>query len=396
MKNLLFRAGAKLQRTWFTGLERFGCVPGKKDLPSALAAGLLLPNDIFDDSFSQKFQHAHPAETREILTTAESVITLGQTEIPWHRDPRSGHRWNPKTFYADIRYGRPPGADVKGPWELSRCQHLLVLGQAYRLTGDEKYAEAFVHHISDWIEKNPVRRGVNWVSPMEAALRAFSWLFVREFFRGSPRLTADFEKKLIASLHDHGMQIDRHIEHGGQSSTNHYLANLLGLAIIGQALSRTDWISFAHVEWQKEILEQTYDDGFAYEASTAYHRLDTEMAFFMLRLFEKSNLPIEPFVRDRVHKMFGVVSRLCDAAGLVPLIGDNDSGRICTLRRREDADQRYLLAWGATLFNDGALKMPFDADASDVLWLFGFSGMAVHQNLSTKGPAEPEKQIRQA
>jgi uncharacterized heparinase superfamily protein len=91
--------------------------------------------------------------------------------------------------------------------------------------------------------------------------------------------------------------------------------------------------------------------------------------------------------------MFGVVSRLCDAAGLVPLIGDNDSGRICTLRRREDADQRYLLAWGATLFNDGALKMPFDADASDVLWLFGFSGMAVHQNLSTKGPVEPSDSV---
>ena len=39
--------------------------------------------------------------------------------------------------------------NVKVPWELSRCQHFTALGQAYWLTGDERYAREFVdgvHH----------------------------------------------------------------------------------------------------------------------------------------------------------------------------------------------------------------------------------------------------------
>jgi len=35
-------------------------------------------------------------------------------------------------------------ADVKVPWELSRHQHFVTLGQAFVLTGDEKYAREFV------------------------------------------------------------------------------------------------------------------------------------------------------------------------------------------------------------------------------------------------------------
>ena len=34
--------------------------------------------------------------------------------------------------------------DVKVPWELSRCQHFPLLGQAYWLTGDERYAREYV------------------------------------------------------------------------------------------------------------------------------------------------------------------------------------------------------------------------------------------------------------
>ena len=54
------------------------------------------------------------------------------------------------------------GVDVKVPWELSRFQHLNILGQAYVLTRDNKYAEEFADQITDWIKNNPVCFGVNW------------------------------------------------------------------------------------------------------------------------------------------------------------------------------------------------------------------------------------------
>ena len=58
--------------------------------------------------------------------------------IDWQADLKSGEKWN-KTFFRKI--GHIPGADIKMPWELGRCQHLLWLGEAYLLTGEKKYPQ---------------------------------------------------------------------------------------------------------------------------------------------------------------------------------------------------------------------------------------------------------------
>ena len=66
-------------------------------------------------------------------------VSLGPS-LPWHSDFKTGREW-PLQYSPDIDYAeldRP--TDVKVPWELSRCQHFTVLGEAYWLTRDERYA----------------------------------------------------------------------------------------------------------------------------------------------------------------------------------------------------------------------------------------------------------------
>ncbi len=59
----------------------------------------------------------------------------------------------------DIAYVNPRDAsDVKVPWELSRLQWLMPAGQAYLLSGDERYAEAVRAVLEDWIDAEPLRR----------------------------------------------------------------------------------------------------------------------------------------------------------------------------------------------------------------------------------------------
>jgi len=65
--------------------------------------------------------------------------------LDWHIDFKSGYRWNPKTYYRDIKYGHRLGVDVKVPWELSRFQHLTTLGEAYFLSKNEKYVKVRRH-----------------------------------------------------------------------------------------------------------------------------------------------------------------------------------------------------------------------------------------------------------
>ena len=91
-------------------------------------------------------------------------VALGAT-IDWHRDFKSGYRWNPELCFLDVAHGHEAGVDIKVPWELSRGHHLVLLAQATLLTGDHKYARECLRQLSSWIEANPTGYGVNWACP---------------------------------------------------------------------------------------------------------------------------------------------------------------------------------------------------------------------------------------
>ena len=106
--------------------------------------------------------------------------------IDWHRDPVSGLGWDPSTHHVDLVAVRGDGSDVKWPWELSRCQHLPVLGLASRCASlllapaaasalRARCAVEAAAEIDDWIERNPRGLGVNWSCTMDVAIRAFNW-----------------------------------------------------------------------------------------------------------------------------------------------------------------------------------------------------------------------------
>lgn len=91
----------------------------------------------------------------------------------WHADWRTGHRWPLEESVAVL--AGPPGTDVKRPWEVARFHHGLRLAQAYRLTREPRYAEAFSQQVLHWLRNNPYPRGIHWAMPMEVALRAVNW-----------------------------------------------------------------------------------------------------------------------------------------------------------------------------------------------------------------------------
>src|SRR5262245_48970324 len=60
--------------------------------------------------------------------------------VDWHLDPLTGRR-SPSVHWSliDTLDGDALG-DARLIWELNRHQWLIVLGQAYRMTGDERFA----------------------------------------------------------------------------------------------------------------------------------------------------------------------------------------------------------------------------------------------------------------
>ncbi len=302
-------------------------------------------------------------------------------EMDWHRDFKSGYRWNPRTFSRRVRYGDVPGVDVKVPWELSRFQHLATLGKAYWCAGGDRYAAEFVAQVTHWIAQNPPQFGVNWACTMDIAIRAFNWLWGYALFRHAPQITPAFRRLFAGSLLAHGRHIMQNLERGADgTSSNHYLADLTGLAGLGIACpifrEAEAWRRFALDELCREMERQVHPDGGDYESSIPYHRLVTEMFLAVALLCQKNDTVLPGFFRQRLERMLEFALWYTKPNGLAPQVGDNDDGRLHILAdygTGDPRDHRHLLATGGAFFARDDLWAAAGARTEEALWLHGGS-----------------------
>ncbi len=321
----------------------------------------------------------------DLLGSGPAAPLLPDGRIDWQRDWIHGSRWDASTYCEDLPLVRDDGSDVKVPWELSRFQHLLVLGQAYRLAPHRLPADASralrsrcageaVEQIDDWIDSNPRGLGIHWSCAMEVALRAVSWTAALAFFRDSPEWDDAFLKRLVRSLWLHGLHVRRHLER--EPATNHYLSDLLGLLAIGRTLpeiaAAAEWVELATRELVSQAERQVGPDGVGFERSLPYHRLTAEILLHAVLLAGRSALPRA--FRERLTAMLEFTSACTRPDGTVPQWGDNDNGRVLPLAgyaTRTPQDHRHLLALGARIVG-GTDCGPEAADAAvEALWLLG-------------------------
>jgi uncharacterized heparinase superfamily protein len=297
--------------------------------------------------------------------------------INWHMDFRSGVEF-PRLPSTELWHyvGSSLHVDIKVPWELSRCQHFARLGQAYVLSGEEKYAEEIVSQIEHWIQANPYGIGVHWMCTMEVAIRAANWIlgcfFLREY------VTDSFIDTLNMALYQHGWHIYHHLENQKDFTSNHYIANLAGLLYIAIFLSKetnTDlWYRFAMQELQQEMFVQVYPDGSDYEASTSYHRFVLEMFFYSAYICRLKKKPFSEAFVARLHKMFVCALYLMKSNGRIAQIGDNDNAQFFKFSQHEVLDHSYLMSIGAIFFQDAQFKQRKFLFSMDAFWLFGIEG----------------------
>ena len=254
-------------------------------------------------------------------------------QINWHYDPSSGYTFPNDVWYRFVIKRVPDWVDIKYPWELSRCQHFILLGEAYTLIKDEKYALEYRSQILDWIENNPVRYGINWSNTMEVGIRVANWTLALLYFIKSSHITENFLSKYFQSVLQHGYHIYHNLENLQPATSNHYIGDLFGLYILSSVYPFLDqsqkWLKFSKKELEKEIIRQTDEDGWDYESSTAYHRLVTEMFIYIYIIADYLNQPFSDSYINRLNKMLGVLNIIQKSDNTIPQIGDNDSG--CSL-----------------------------------------------------------------
>src|SRR5688572_6004784 len=258
-----------------------------------------------------------PEHRAELLVAADSLVKrhfdlLGYRTlwfgdpIDWHLDPVRAKRaplvpWSVLDTDDEEAVG-----DTRLVWELNRHQWLVRLAQAYKATGDERYAESCVRAIDAWLDANPPGVGVNWASSVEVSLRTISWCWTLMLLRESSVATGAWVQRLLAAIWLHATHVRRYLSYYCSRNTD-----LTGEAL-GLFYASTLFPEFRDAErWQEvatrilvaESDAQVCRDGVHFEQSTCYHRYSVDTYLHFLLLAERNGIVIPEHVHDRVRQM---------------------------------------------------------------------------------------------
>ena len=277
--------------------------------------------------------------------------------IDWHIDYKSGYRWDPTRYYTSSRsYIRVKGADIKSPWELSRCQHLPILALAYRITGQEKYAREIYNTIVDWITNNPLCKGPNWNCPMDVGIRVANWFVALELLdEFLPKNILKYRDLILPSFVQHFHYLKNNFEWTSRLTSNHYLSDIAGFAFCAHYIpylrNRDSILRFVKKEFVVELEKQTNSEGMNTEASLSYHKLVLEIFGFVALLDNCQFMQKEESYLRRLKRCFEFTEAIMRADGTAPQIGDNDSGLFLNFSVRPPSDYLHLLVLERKLFN---------------------------------------------
>lgn len=339
----------------------------------------------FPGSSSSILERAEKACCHEVDLLGSGPTALGE-RIAWDTDFKTGDKW-PTGYFRDIPVvdGTRP-SDVKVPWELSRLQWLLPVGQAYLLTQNERYAAAALSVLGQWIDSNPVGQTVNWAIAMEPAMRIFVWTWLfRVFCRSESWRNETFRARFLCCLYQHAAFVARFIERADRNG-NHYTADCAALVVAGAFFPGSEahgWLTAGISELEREIALQFHEDGVNVEASTAYHRFVTEMFLIAAMHAEKRGLKISSNYKVRLAAAARFTAAYTRPDGSAPLWGDADDGRVLPFGAGPVNDHRHLIAGVAEYLHDDELARLTDGGREELFWLLGV------QHLNVK-PALPE------
>jgi hypothetical protein len=350
-----------------------------------------------------ELRHRWPQVEREQIAAADRIVA-GQFDllglrglsfgapIDWHLEPTSGKR-TPLTHWSRLDYlDVDVAGDKKIVWELNRHQYFLTLGQAYWLTGDERYAQTFVAQLESWLDQNPPKLGINWASSLEVAFRSISWIWSFYFFQDSPSFSAQTFTRALRFLYLHARHLETYLSTYFSPNT-HLTGEALGLFYLGLLLPEFKDAARWRETGEKILLQQlpihVRPDGVYFEQASYYHRYTTDFYTHFVILSSANHRTTDGGVVEKLTALLDHLLYLTRPDGTTPLFGDDDGGRLVILDQRPANDFRATLSTAAALFERPDYKFVSGSAAVETLWLMGVNGLQI---LDQVVPAEPTKE----
>jgi hypothetical protein len=315
------------------------------------------------------------------------------TEIDWNRDPITEYEWAPR-FWADVEVIGNRHADAKIIYEFNRQQHLVRLGKTYFITGVDEYAREAIAQMDSWIQQNPIGCGVNWKSSLDIGIRALSWMWTIFFVMSSKSFDEPAARRILKSLFRQLDQVYRYPSTYSSPNT-HLIGEACALFIAGllfpELRRAAEWRQFGATMLVSEMQKQVSSEGVYREASTYYHCYATDFYLHAMVLARASKFPFPEWMWSRLSQMFEFVLHITQPDGAIPLIGDDDGGRVLALKSEDYGSYRDGLSSGAVLFGRADLKYAANGYAEETMWLLGTETFDVFESLDQRAPLTDSK-----
>jgi len=345
-----------------------------------------------EEDFSVRLNEVLASDEGDLLSEANGIVE-GQFSLfgrppqqlgfppewnrfPAHTDESDAALQGLDAHWTTIDIERLP-ADIKLLWEPSRFGWIYVLGRAFRLSGDRKYAEAFWKLLLSWRDVNPPNQGPHWVSAQEVALRLLALVFGHYAFY--PYLKEELQHMAILSetIAAHADRIPPSLLYSRSQGNNHLIVEAVGLYTAGllfpELKKSMQWHRIGRRWFVSALSNQVFSDGGYVQHSVNYHRLALQASLWAIRLGELNGESFPKGTQDVVRNLSSCLGTLLDPdTGKVPNFGPNDGALIFPLTTCSFHDYRPViqlsnqLMFGKNVFEPG----PWDEAA---FW-FGLGG----------------------
>ena len=314
--------------------------------------------------------------------------------LDWNFEPVAGKRVPLSHWSSFVELDTGQTGDKKIVWELNRHQHFFTLGRAYWHTGDEAHAGAFAAHLSSWMEQHPPKAGLNWMSSLEVAFRAISWLWALHFFKDSPRLTPELYARALKYLHLHGRHLEKYLS-TYYSPNTHLTGEALGLYYLGASLPElrraARWRRTGRRILVGQLARQVRPDGVYFEQASYYQRYTADFYTHFLLLARAAGEPADAEVVSKLAALCDHLMHLTLPDGTTPFYGDDDAGRLAPLDDRPPEDFRATLSNAAAVLARADYKYVAGPASEETLWLTGAAGLESFDALDASPPAEASR-----
>lgn len=356
------------------------------------------------DLVAAELSGAWPAATRALVARADEVVAgrlrLFGRSFPV-RGADGGFDWRFEPPDADLAVFR---GDPKFPWEVARHGFLPLLGVAWRLTGERRYAELAAGVVHEWARAEPVGPGLHYDSALEVGVRLIAWCQAFQLLQDAPHFDVPTFEIFFRQVASEAAWLEGHLSDERLVAGNHLLGELAGLIVVD--LTFTD---LAESEAQarggarrldrhlslfaREIERQIFPDGVSREQSTTYGRFVADFVAAVLVAAQAAGVEVPSVLTARAAALARWLAAATQPDGTLPLIGDNDNGRGADWGEDlPSTDARGVWRTLAVLAGASAPlggDLADDADFGVALWL-GMEGVAKLAALRRRAAATTE------